>query len=80
MAYDMPEPCIYPSLDSCQKRFMWTHKEVDLALHPVIGPGSCAPSKRFEEVSSDSSFQNPGSFFQSEQVRSMLHSHRGGWR
>ena len=20
------------------KRFLWTHKEVDLALHPVVGP------------------------------------------
>ena len=26
----MPEP--FPSLDSCQKRFLWAHKEVDLAL------------------------------------------------
>ena len=23
---DMPEPCKFPSLDSCQKRFLWTHK------------------------------------------------------
>ena len=22
---DMPEPCQFPSLDSCQKRFLWTH-------------------------------------------------------
>ena len=33
----MPEPCEFPSLDSCQKRFMWVHKEVDLAPHPVVG-------------------------------------------
>ena len=33
----MPEPCKCPSLDSCQKRFLWTYKKVDLALHPVIG-------------------------------------------
>ena len=37
MACDMPEPCKFPSLDSCQKRFLWTHKEVDLAPHPVVG-------------------------------------------
>ena len=37
VACDMPELCKFPSLDSCQKRFPWTHKEVDLALHPVIG-------------------------------------------
>ena len=34
MACDMPEPCMFPSLDSCQK----THKEVDLVSHPVVGP------------------------------------------
>ena len=34
---DIPEPCKFPSLDSCQKRFPWTHKEVDLALHPIVG-------------------------------------------
>ena len=37
MACDMPEPCKVSSHDSCQKRFPWTHKEVDLALHPVVG-------------------------------------------
>ena len=33
----MPEPCKFPSLDSCQKRFLWTPKEVDLAPHQVVG-------------------------------------------
>ena len=33
----MFEPRNFPSLDSCQKRFLWTHKEADLALHPVVG-------------------------------------------
>ena len=37
MVCDMPKPCKFPSLDSCQKRFLWTHKEVDLALHQVVG-------------------------------------------
>ena len=37
VACDMPEPCKLPSLDSCQKRFLWTHKGVDLALHLVVG-------------------------------------------
>ena len=32
----MPEACKFPSLDSCQRRFLWTHKEVDLAPHPVV--------------------------------------------
>ena len=35
---DMPEPCKFPSLDICEKRFLWTHKEVDLAPYPVAGP------------------------------------------
>ena len=33
----MPEPCKFPSLDSCQKRFLWTHEEADRAPHPVVG-------------------------------------------
>ena len=37
MACDMPELCKFPSPDSCQKRFLWSHKEVDLAPHPVAG-------------------------------------------
>ena len=37
MACDTPEPCKLPSVDSCQKRFLWTHKDVDLAPHPVVG-------------------------------------------
>ena len=32
-----PEPRKIPSVASCQKRFLWTHKEVDLASHPVVG-------------------------------------------
>ena len=37
MACDMPEPCKFPSLDSCQKRFLWAHKEVDLTPQTVVG-------------------------------------------
>ena len=37
VACDMPEPCKFLSLDSRQKRFLWTHKEVDLAPHLVVG-------------------------------------------
>ena len=36
MACDMPEPCKFPSLDIWQKKFLWLHREVDLALHPVL--------------------------------------------
>ena len=37
MVHDLPRPCKFPSLDGCQKRFLWTHKEDDLAPHPVVG-------------------------------------------
>ena len=37
MVCDIPQPCKFPSLDSCQKRFLWPHKEVDLASHLVVG-------------------------------------------
>ena len=33
VAHDMPESCKFSSLDSCWKRSLWAHKEVDLALH-----------------------------------------------
>ena len=37
VACDMLELRKFPSLDSYQKRLLWTHTEVDLALHPVVG-------------------------------------------
>ena len=37
MACDMLEPCEFPSIGSCQKRILWTHKELDLAPQPVVG-------------------------------------------
>ena len=37
MACDLPEPCKFLFLDTCQKRILWTHMEVDLAPHPVVG-------------------------------------------
>ena len=37
VACEMLEPCKFPSLKSCPKRFLWTHMGVDLAPHPVVG-------------------------------------------
>ena len=37
VACDLPEPGKLPSLDSCQKRFRWTGKKADLALHSDVG-------------------------------------------
>ena len=34
---DMPKPCKFLSLDSYQKTFLYTHKKVDHAPHPVVG-------------------------------------------
>ena len=33
---DMPEPCKFPSLGSCQKRFLWAYKEADLSPYQVV--------------------------------------------
>ena len=37
VARHVPEPGKFPSLDSGEGRFLPTHKEVDFALHPVVG-------------------------------------------
>ena len=37
IACGMPASYKFPSLDSYQTRFLWTHKEVDLASHTVVG-------------------------------------------
>ena len=34
VACDMPT---VPSLDSCRTRFLWSHKDVDLTQHSVVG-------------------------------------------
>ena len=33
---DMSEPCKFPSLDSCQKRLLWAHKEVILLCAQLL--------------------------------------------
>ena len=37
VAHDMPKSCEFPSLDTCQERFLWTHKKVISAPHTVVG-------------------------------------------
>ena len=34
---DMLKPCKILSLDNYLKTFLWTHKKVNLASHPVVG-------------------------------------------
>ena len=48
---DMPEPCEFPSRDSCQKRFIWTLKEGDLAPYPVVGLAlQIGDAKKFPQI------------------------------
>ena len=42
VACDMMKQRRFPSLDSCQKRFLWTHKEIGLAPYPVVGTNELA--------------------------------------
>ena len=37
VACDMLESSKFLSLDSCQKKFLWTYREADLALQPIVG-------------------------------------------
>ena len=41
VARDMPKPCKFPSLDSCQKRFLGTHTEADLIRKGYSQFGIC---------------------------------------
>ena len=74
MAYDMPEPCKFLSLDSCKKRFLWTHKEVDLAPHP--NAGLVLQVADVEKFPQSLGFESLDPFFHSQPTGSMFHSHR----
>ena len=74
---DMPEPCKFPSLDSCQKRFMWTNKEADLVPHPALGlVVQVGDAEKFPKTLG---FESLDPFFQSQQAGSMSDSHRAEW-
>ena len=78
MACDMPEPCKFPSLGICQKRFLWTHMEVDLVPHLVVGLVlQVGDTEKFPHALD---FKSVDPFFQSQQAGSRFHSRRGGWR
>ena len=66
MARDMPEPCEFPSFDSCQKKFLWTNKEVDLPQHPVVGlVFQVGDTETFPEALG---FESLGPFFRASRV------------
>ena len=72
---DMPEPCQFPSLDSCQKRLQWTHEEADLPSHPVVGLVFQVGDA--EKFPSALGFESMDPFFlQSQQARSIFYSRR----
>ena len=76
MACDVPEPCKFLSLDSCQERFLWTHKKVDLAHPPVVA--LVLQEGDAEKLCQGLVFDSLDPFL--KQAESMFHSHRGGWR
>ena len=76
VACDMPEPCKFPSLDSCQRRFLWTHKEADLAPHPVVGLVlQVGDAEKFPKTLG---FENLDPFFFFSQQAGSLFRSRGG--
>ena len=78
VACDMSKPIKCPSLDSCQKRLLWTHKEVNLARHQVVG--LVLYLEDVEKFPQALGFDSLDPFFQNQQAGSMFHSCRGGWR
>ena len=72
----MTKPCKFPSLNSCQKRFLWTHKEVDLAPHPVVG--LVLEVGDAEKFPCALGFESLDPFFQSQQAGSMFHIEEDG--
>ena len=78
VAWDMPEPCEFPSLYSCLKRFLLTHKEDDLAPHPVV---DLVLQVGDAEMFVMHLVWNVWIlFFHSQQAGSLFHSHRRGCR
>ena len=76
-ACDLPEPCKFPSLDSYQQRFFWTHKGVDLALHRVVGLVlQVGDAEKFPRHLVSKAWI----LFSDRQGGSIFHGNRGGWR
>ena len=79
VACDMPEPCKFPSLVNCRKRFLWTLKEVDLVPHPVVGLVLQAGDAENFPQALGFEILVPF-FFRSQRAGSLLHIRRGGLR
>ena len=76
MTRDMPEPFDLPSLDSCQKRFLWAHKESDLGPRAFVGlvlqVGGAEKSPARHVVTKV--------LYRLSASESTSHNHRGGWK
>ena len=75
--FDMPKQCKFLSFYSCLKRFLWTHKEVVLAPHAVVGFVLLVGDT--ENFFQARGFESLGSFLKSPQAGSIFHSRRGRW-
>ena len=69
---DTPEPGKFLSPESCQNRFLCTHMEVDLALHPVIGFEPLP-----EKFSQALGLESLDPFLRSQQAESMFRGRKG---
>ena len=76
MAHDMSKTCKFPSLDSCRKRFLWDHKEVDLNLHLFVG--LVIPVGDEEKFSQALGFESLDPSVRVSKAGSITHSYRGG--
>ena len=78
VAFDVSEPCKFLSLDSCQKRSLWDHKEVDLTPHPVVSiVFQVGDAKKCPQALG---LESLDLFSQSQPAKSTSHSNRRGWR
>ena len=78
LACDVPQPCKFSFLDSGQKRFLWTHKEVALAPHLVFGLVlHVGDTVNFPHALGFKTLDHI--FCQSQQAGSMFNNHIGGW-
>ena len=77
VACDMPEPCKFPSLDSCQKCSCGPTRKLIFSapsLCPLLRVGD---AEKFHQALG---FENMHPFFFSQQAGSKFHSQRGGWK
>ena len=69
----MSEPCKFRLLIVVRKEFLWTHKEVDLAPHPIVDLVlQVGDAEKFAQHLETSKTHLPWIHFQSRQAGSMF--------